>query len=75
MFFYPLVVLMHVSNPTASLKHEVTHDYLGAGVGVELKNGLTIEATAGRQSLGCLAEDCGRNPAATLSLVWRGRRR
>ena len=75
MFTYPVIVFLHLSNPTEPSAREVTHDYLGAGIGVELKSGLTIEGTLGAQSLGCMAPDCGRSAAATFSVTWRGGRR
>jgi hypothetical protein len=75
MYAYPLVILLHISNPTLPASREVTHDYLGAGIGVEFRNGLTVEGSIGMQSLGCVTKSCGRSTGATLSVTWRGKRR
>lgn len=72
---YPVITLMHLSNPMAPTPKEVTADYFGAGIGVEMRNGLSIEATVGAKSLGCVARDCGRSAAGEIRITWRGRRR
>lgn len=75
-FVYPVVTLLHLSNPMAPPAKEVTADYLGAGIGIEFQPiNLSIEATIGAKSLGCVAPDCGRSMAGEIRATWRGRRR
>ena len=71
----PLILFLHTSNPGATSAYEVTDDYLGAGVSVELRAGVTVEATLGARSLGCVAPDCGRSVGASFSVRWSPRRR
>lgn len=72
---YPLVILLHLSNPVAHAKQEITTDYLGMGLGVELKNGLTVEGTIGAASIGCTGPKCGNQQAGSIQFTWRGRRK
>lgn len=75
MLIYPVIVLMHLSDPTTPAAREVTIDYLGAGAGVEFRNGLSIEATIGAKSVGCVGSACGRTGGGQITFTWRGRGR
>lgn len=75
MTILPLIVFLHTSNPAAPSSHEVTDDYLGAGVSIEMRAGVTIDATLGGRTLGCTAVDCGRSVGAHLMVRWSPRRR
>ena len=57
MLVYPLVIIMHMSNPTAPPPKEITHDFIGGGIGLEHK-GFSVEATLGAQSFGCAGKGC-----------------
>jgi hypothetical protein len=72
---YPVVTYSHLSDVTRKASQEVTADYLGAGLGLAMRNGIVIEGTLGAKSLGCVAKDCGRSAAASLVITWRGGRR
>lgn len=74
MLIYPVILLMHLSDPTTPAAREVTVDYLGAGAGIEFRNGLSIEGTIGAKSIGCVGTACGRTGAGQITFTWRGRR-
>jgi hypothetical protein len=75
MSIYPLVVYLHISNPVTSPHSDITADYLGGGVGIELKNGISIEGSLGLKDLGCRSARCGVEMGGSLTVTWRGKKR
>lgn len=48
----PLIVIAHMSDPTASIRTDCSSDFLGAGVSIEWKS-LEFEGALGKRRIMC----------------------
>ena len=67
----PLVVMAHMSDPTASVRSDCSSDFLGAGVSIQWK-AIEFEGAFGKRR-----ELCGRfretTPGGYAAVKWRPR--
>lgn len=71
--WYPIVVYLHLSNPVLTPSHEIAFDFVGGGIGLETKRGITVEVALGVSHVGCAGSACGVQAGGTINVTWRGK--